>query len=497
MEQRMEQTLGGTLERTLLAYALQLEPDQLQAGAPAVLVLVASNAGDAPVTCARIQLTLPVGTDSSDLIDASASVEATPPAGWSVDCNGGAIDFVAPGGGATVEGQGLVFRIATTINGQPGVARIALDETASAPGQAEQDRSTAFPAGKFPADFSLGDLAPVPAGRTDYGYGDSADLAWVATGEGVSCRLDYQPSDQGAPVSVPVPNVPDGGAYQPKPLTRFGSVTFTLTASVPVPGRDDPLTAVRQLTVAVESLSIDVAVEPPRVGPSGLARLRWSAANADHCLFEDGTRVEPSGVRYFLATATRSFMVTAVAADGRTKQAIVEIMVDPSIQATEAGYVQTGAAGQPGHDYDEEPDPAGGVDGEGTPTYYPAAAGGSGEPLIIALSLPPLDTTGSAARVTPISITGGTGGPGGRGPMPGLGPSGLAANGGPGGDVSVTATFGPSLGPPAQYLVSIKGGTGGTAGYPDAAAGSAGSARAIFDGQVLPLAGGGLSTPAP
>ena len=492
----MEQRLTGTAQGTLLAYALQLEPDQLQAGAPAVLVLVASNALDDPITCARIILTLPVGTGSSDLIDGSASVEASPPAGWSVDRNGGAIAFVAPGGGATVEGKGLVFRIATTVNDEPGLARIALDETASAPGLPEQDRSAAFPAGKFPADFSLGDLTPVPAGRTDYGYGDTADLAWVATGEGVSCRLDYQPSDQGPAVSVPVPNVPDGGFFQTKPLTRFGSVTFTLTASVPVPGSDDPLTAVRQLTVSVESLAIDVAVEPPRVGPRGLARLRWSAANADHCLFDDGTRVETSGVRYFLAAATRSFTVTAVAADGRTKQAMAEIMLDPSIQATEAGYVQTGATGSPGHDYDEEPDPAGGVDGEGTPTYYPAAPGGNGESLDFALSLPPLDTTGSAARVIPISFAGGTGGPGGSGPMPSMGPSGLAANGGPGGDVSVTLAFDPSLGLPAQYLVSITGGTGGTGGYPDAAQGSSGSAQATVDGQVLPLAGGGLSSPA-
>ena len=491
----MEQMLGGSAEPTLLSYALKLEPDPLQAGSPADLVLVASNAGDDSVVCAKIVLTLPVGTDGSDLIDGSASIEAIPPAGWTVDQSGGAVAFVAPGGGATVEGQGLVFRIATVANAVAGVARIALEETASPPGMPEQDRSKSFRAGKFPADFSLSDLTPVPAGRTDYGTGDTASLAWVATGEGVSCKLDYQPSDQGPAVSVPVPNVPDGGFYQTNPLTRFGSVTFTLTASVPVPGFDDPLTAVRQLTVSVESLAIDVAVEPPRVGPRGLARLRWSAANADHCLFDDGTRVETSGVRYFLATATRSFTVTAVAADGRTKQALAEIMLDPSIQATEAGYVQTGATGSPGHDYDEEPDPAGGVDGEGTPTYYPAAPGVNGESLTIALSLPPLDTTGSAARVIPISIAGGTGGPGGSGPMPSMGPSGLAANGGPGGDVSVTLALDPSLGPPAQYLISIKGGTGGTGGYPDAAQGSPGSAQATVDGQVLPLAGGGLSSP--
>ena len=80
--------------------------------------------------------------------------------------------------------------------------------------------------------------------------------------------------------------------------------------------------------------------------------------------------------------------------------------------------------------------------------------------------------------------------------MPSMGPSGLAANGGPGGDVSVTLAFDPSLGLPAQYLVSITGGTGGTGGYPDAAQGSSGSAQATVDGQVLPLAGGGLSSPA-
>jgi hypothetical protein len=147
---------------------------------------------------------------------------------------------------------GLVFMIATTANAQPGTASVTLRETASDDGGPQQQGTGAFSVSKFPIDFSLSDLQAVPPEKLDIPSGQPASLNWTAIGAGVSCTLTYQPSDAGPTVSVSVPNIPAGGVYATEPLTRAGSVVFTLIAKVSILGQDQPLIVQKQLVVSVD-----------------------------------------------------------------------------------------------------------------------------------------------------------------------------------------------------------------------------------------------------
>ena len=477
------------LNPPLLAYQLEVEPDPLWAGNSATLSLTASNAGDDAITCQSIQLTLPVGTDATDLIAGIDGISTEQPLGWTAQVDkGGVVTFRAPAGGAAIMQTSLRFALSISVNDELGTSSLALCEAASDDGSASQTGFRSFELDKFPAGFSLSDLQTVPFDKTDVDYDTPARLNWSATGAGVSCLLEYKPSDDdNRTVRVTVPNTPAGGSYTTENLTRERQVDFTLSALVRVLGRDDPLIRQARCPVTVDTLPVPtIWAEPTQTGLNGLVRLRWNAPNADHCLFGDGTRLEPSGQRYILMTKTKSLYITAVAPDGRTKQNFANVTVDPSIQATEAGHVATGAPGEAGRDTEINPFSA---------RIYPGTPGTNGGDVNLTLSLPPLDTTGSAARVTPVTVTGGTGGAGGNA----LGftqPSGL--NGGAGGNVVVNLNFDPLLGPPAQYLIVIKGGPGGTGGQVGGNEGAAGWAYAYVEGQCLDLARGGLSTlPAP
>ena len=119
-----------------------------------------------------------------------------------------------------------------------------------------------------------------------------------------------------------------------------------------------------------------------------------------------------SGTRYFVLRNTRKFTVTAIGL-GDPKQQQFTVTVDPNIKPTENGYVvagNTGGQGGPGRSCNDE-----------RPTHppcYPTRGkqGQRGGDGILRQRLPPLDTIHDRpARVLPIAITGGRGGPGGDG----------------------------------------------------------------------------------
>ena len=467
MTEILTPTAGGG---PLLTYGLEVNPDPLQAGSRAEMILVMSNASADTIACRSIQLTFPVGTDATDLAD-GAPVAAKPPPGWTVntDTSGGIVTFTAPGGSAEIGGDGLVFAIVTTANAEPGTATVTLVETASDSDDPPRQRSGTFAVDKFPADFSLGDLTSVPVDKLDIAYGQPAQLNWTAIGAGVTCKLDYQPAESGAPISIDVPNIPDGGSFQTGPLTRSEGVTFTLTAKVHILDQDNPLVRQSQLTLTVEALSLTMSVLPAAIGPNGLTLLQWHAPNANHCTLDDGSILPPSGARYIVLRSTHLFTVAAVSADGQVREQQATVTVDPSIVATEPGHVLNGLPGAPGQLF-------GGV-------------GGHGGNADLKICLPPLFVAGNPGRVIPILLTGGDGGAGGTG-GPFNTPGSAPGSGGAGGDAILTASWDSSLLPPAQYLVTLIPGDGGNAGVSwirqaGGSPGAMGTASATIDGESV------------
>lgn len=534
-------------ESTLLTYVLGSNPDPLQVSSFAILTLTATNTGDRKLLCEQVVVTLPTGTNAKDLI-AGGPVEAAPPAGWSMTVSGGVVAFTAPSGGATVGADGLVFTLAIFTNGQPGASSITIAETMSD----GVTRTTTKPANKFPVDFTLVGLSLVPDTVTQIVHGQPAYLSWTAAGDGVTCQLIYQPSDSGDPQPINVHNTPDGPSYQTVPLTRTGDVTFTLIASKHVLGQDEPLTLQSTLTVPIQTLGLTLEVQPAKVGVNGLAQIIWDAPNADYCKTGDGQRLPASGTAYVILQKTTPFTITAFAGEPphqQTAQQQKQITVDPAIAPKpngNPGYTTTGTTGAPGAtgadmtiietaietvggtEYHYQVNvgatvaygmPDGSISGRvaqlngstwplTAPEYIAfqqAANGGTGaagEDLLLAVTLPPLDTSSAPAQVIPIRLTGGAGGPGGtsgslsNGVRMGSYPVSMSGgNGGRGGNVRLEITVDPTQ-PPAQYVLVLAGGPGGAGGTTghgfqgsSGAAGPSGSVALAFDGTIIPASG--------
>jgi hypothetical protein len=451
---------------TLLTYALSTQPNPLQVGGPSQLVLAVSNGTGARVACQQIAVTLPVGTNANDLI-ATATVTATPPAGWTADVQGGLIVFAPIGGSVKVQGAGLVFELAVTVNGQPGTANVTIAETAASTTQPSATRTVTLPVAKFPPDFTLSPLLPVPSTTFDIPYGEPAQLNWTATGAGVTCTLTYQAADGGPMVSEKVPNT---GPYTTgQPIQRSSEVLFTLIAQMAVPGQDNPMIVEQQLALTVDTLSLDFTAEPVSVGVNGLVRLAWDGGNATSCTLDAGPALPATGAMYVVLAGSRSFSMTATGPHGQSKTVQCSVTVDPTIVATQPVIGAIGQMGTSGQD-----------EGLGTD----ATPGGPGGDIDFALAIAPLDTAGRA-RVIEIQVIGGTGGPGGSGNDTD------GTSGGPGGNATAELSFDPALAPPAQYILNILPGPGGKGGqyWPQntGPSGAPGSAALTIDGIPIPL----------
>jgi hypothetical protein len=453
---------------TLLTYTLLPAPDPLQVDNPGILTLTVSkslNSPDGAITCSQIVVTLPEGKSADTLMpDASIKTQVpTDPKGnklWSAANDDGVITLTPTGTNAgQFRAQGVSFVFSGfTVNHQPGTTTVSIDETASAdsaPTPAVRTADLLVP--KFPAQFSLTDLTLIDPTTPDIPYGGSAELMWTGTGDGVSYSLEYQPADDGPVMS---PAVGSQGPYTADNLTRTGSVTFTLTAEVTVPGRDNPLIVTRQLTVSIETPALKASMQPLFVPPNGLARLEWDALNMVSCTLNPGGLGPPgqvlgkSGVLLFLipgSPATRLFSITATPAKGEPIGQQFTITVDPNIKANQPGIEAAGQQGPTGQQ--------GSVGNDG-------GTGGPGLDPVLRKTVPALDLTSNPARIIPITVTGGKGGTGGQGGDPDAsGWPGDGGQGGPGGNATLDLTIDPSLGPPAQYIINVLPGPGGDGGW--------------------------------
>jgi hypothetical protein len=436
---------------TLLSYVMFTSPDPLQASATnAILTLVVSNPGAQLVTVTRLVVTLPVGTNAKDLTADATGVQIGVSAGWQASNAAGSITLTPSGAAGQVGAAGLSFTFASVdVNAQVGLCTVTIDETASSPSQPAGDRTASIGLPKFPAQFQVGDLQANPL---DVPAGGSTTLMW--TGTQATYTLQYQPADEGTPVSQTVGNT---GPYPVSNLTRTGQVTFTLLVQVPVPGLDTPLAVERQVSVSVETLSLAVQAEPPAVGVNGLTRLGWQTRNAASCVLSVAPdaagasgAVDLGGPLYFVLTQTTSFTLTATDASGNELEEQRTVVVDPAIVPNAPGHTVIGTTGEAGA--------MGSFSG-------PGGTGGTGGDGVFRATLPPPGF--NAANVVPITVTGGTGGEGGPGMSSSiwLNPNGPGGVGGTGGSTVIDLAFDPAAGPPAQYIVTAAAGAGGPGGW--------------------------------
>jgi len=449
----------------LLTYSLLTQPDPLQINGPGILTLVVSKSPQTheTITCTEIKVTLLAGKTAKELTtDASTIGTQVPSQFWSADIEGGIITLTPTGDAGKFGPAGAAFVLSGfTVNAEPGTTMVKIDETASSDSQPSATRTAKFLVPKFPVQFQLSDLTLTDPPTPEIPYDGSATLMWTGTGDQVSYTLEYQPADDGPVMS---PSIGSTGPYTAENLTRTGSVTFTLTAIVTVPGQDQPLIVTRPLTVPIETPRLQAFMEPLSVPPNGLVRLEWDALNMVSCtlnpggLGPPGQVLEKSGVLLFLipaSPATRLFSITATPAKGEPIQLQFTITVDPTIVPNQAGIEATGQqgpTGQFGGDYDDGSWP---WSGNGGP-------GGRGLDAVLRTTVPALDLTSNPARVIPITVTGGwggTGGPGDASSWPGSG-----GQGGPGGDAFVDLTIDQTSAPPAQYIITLVPGPGGDAG---------------------------------
>ena len=268
---------------TLLTYALLPQPDPPQAGSGVTLTLVVSNGGREAVTCTSITVTIPVGTNAKDLVADPSGVVTEPPSGWSCAQNGNQLVLTPQtSGSAEIAGGGLAFIFSgLALNAEPGTSAIAIGELASSPSHTETERDTALDVTKFPAAFAVSALTATP---TEVSSGGSVTLMW--SGSPATYTLWYDPNGEGQR-SVAVQKT---GPYAVSGLTNAAGVTFTLTATVTVPGQDTPLTAVRQVTVSVSLAPPAIAAFTGTLRNAGTRRpvltLRWAVTGVDYCFLE-------------------------------------------------------------------------------------------------------------------------------------------------------------------------------------------------------------------
>lgn len=256
----------------LLEYALSTAPRPLQISTSGAITVVASNPGgysDRPeldyVAVESIVFDFGLkGSGGSDLSTADGSSwVVVAPAGWSAPAVAGQkFTFVPPPGRENVfPSAGLQFTFSQIpVNATVGTVNLKIGETASSPGDpAEPDfyppqpralRERTRPIGKFPVDFSVGDLTAQPPevpvdGATVLSWSGSAGAVYEISynGNRITKHGDgslLQPDD-----SYPRATAGDG------PLTLRERTTFTLTVTYTPPGGSNPAIFQRQATVSV------------------------------------------------------------------------------------------------------------------------------------------------------------------------------------------------------------------------------------------------------
>jgi len=255
---------------TLLTYSSPLlDPDPFRVNTNGTLTLVVSKSTPATITCSEIKVTLLMGKAARDLTTDASSIVVTPPSDfWGVDNPGSGVITLTPSGKAGKFGaQGVPFVFAAIlVNGEPGTTMIRIDETASsASDPTPATRCILLPVAKFPVDFSVSDLLITPA---EVAFGGSTSVMW--TGTPATYMLEYPGCPPGG---KPVSNV---GPFEMQDLTSFPAV-FTLTASLSVPGQDEPLVVQRQKVAELlpQLKIVDFSASTTLVSGADVLALSW------------------------------------------------------------------------------------------------------------------------------------------------------------------------------------------------------------------------------
>jgi hypothetical protein len=252
--------LGFTIEASsdvLLDYAVQSTPEPLQVdpGKGEIDIVVSNGRSDgAPVTCEKIEITIPLGTIAQALTDNPGSIQlaATPSDQWAfdpVDKNNPGTFTVRPKPGYdqfTVDTTLFVQLYAIEVNPEIGTFELSLLES-SALAPPTTPKRAAWKIPKFPYGFVVSDLIPAVAGKPVSEVNDKqvVTLTWTASeNPAMTLTLLY---GQATPV-----NVTKFRTWPTDPLHR--DTTFILDAEVQFDGG----TVNHYLTASVTVLDPDL-----------------------------------------------------------------------------------------------------------------------------------------------------------------------------------------------------------------------------------------------
>ena len=220
---------------TQLTYNLTTDPFPLQADGAATLTVVVSNPKpQTPCTLVGVSITLPIGTNASDISGAKPTRVDAPDEKWHIETNPseGAIEYVfTPQAGEVEVGEhGLSFVFAIKINSEPGTATIKLKEGI----KGKPTNTGTLTVSKFPQRWGQVDFTVSPP---NIKAGDKTVLSWLGPAKAVY-TLDWFVPGSEEPVHIPAQGKPalsnDGkypGTTDP-PLTLEATTTFTLTVSL-------------------------------------------------------------------------------------------------------------------------------------------------------------------------------------------------------------------------------------------------------------------------
>jgi hypothetical protein len=183
----------------LLSYSFLTEPGVLQAGNPARLTIIVSNA-KAPFTLKGIDFVLTQGTGARDIANGVTPTTPSLPDGWSHPTPTGGKFSMLPAAPYPIGRDGLIFVFDLTVSTMVGTALIAITEHVEVNGVTQANRGS-LAAPKFPQNFRLETFY---SATPIINQGDSVTLVW--TGQNLhlaNYSISYSVNGQTTVVDIP------------------------------------------------------------------------------------------------------------------------------------------------------------------------------------------------------------------------------------------------------------------------------------------------------
>lgn len=331
--------VGDDRAAPLLDYAVATTPLPLQISAPGIITIIASNPGtysDQPaqnyVALTSLVLDFGVkgsGADNLTAVDGSALI-VTPPSGWAAPIVVGLqFTFTPPvAGGNIFPAEGLAFVVANIpVNAVVGTVTLTITEVASSPGnptepdvyppQPKQARGQTKGIGKFPADFTVGDLVAQP---TIVPVGGGPVLSWSGTAGATyalafgTTKVTRHANQTPLQATDLYPNSATGDSLLSLPATTVFTLAVTYTPS----GGSTPAVIQRQVSVDVNYPGPGIAaftISPPWIPLSQTTptpvTIAWQALQGGGASPVDFTLDPPLSVAELAANAGNNFFNTS------------------------------------------------------------------------------------------------------------------------------------------------------------------------------------------